>query len=449
MNTVDIQKMLVDLFPLNRSLTGAGLEATFQYIKENHLKDAVIKSIKSGTKVFDWTIPPEWTVKDAYVKNSLGKKIIDITENNIHLMSYSTPFFGTLSEEDMRKKLHTLSDYPDWIPYRTSYYSENWSFCCKHSLLSSEDFKAPFDVVVDTQLDYHGSLKWMELPIKGELEEEILISTYCCHPSLANDNLSGVVVATLLCEWLKSKNLKYSYRLVMVPETIGAIAFLQQADVSKVLGGMILTCLGGPGQFSLKEGFDPDHWINQAAHIALKKSVGEDYKIYPFVPQGSDERQYASPGFRIVTPSIHKDKYYDYDEYHTSADNLSFVSSESLQFSLNVYQSWIEILESLCIPRRKNPYCEYQLGQYDLYPTTGGSSLQKANSHSNLKSVNEKRKMIKKSDISEQHVEAITWLMYMADGTKTNFEISRHSKLNLELVNEAIALLIGENLLEV
>ena len=349
----DINQMIDDLFPLNRSLTGNGNWETLKYLQKNILKDSEIKKISSGSQVFDWTIPPEWNVYDAYVKNKHGKKIIDFKENNIHLVSYSEPFHGVLGTSEFLKHLYTLPKFPDRIPYRTSYYSRKWAFCCAHNLLSSNEFKEPFEVRIDSEFKEDGKLIWLEAYKKGKVEEEILISSYFCHPSLANDNVSGFVSAALLFNYLQSIDTKFSYRLVIVPETIGAIAFLSTADVEKIIGGMILSCVGGPDKLSIKEGFNSDHWINKAAHYALRKYTNNNYITYPFAPMGSDERQYSTPKFRIVTPSIHKSKYHEYDQYHTSADNQDFISSENIYQTMEVHRLWIQFIESYSFPKEK------------------------------------------------------------------------------------------------
>ena len=274
-------------------------------------------------------------------------------------MSYSEPIDKTIEEDELRKHIHTLPSYPDRIPYRTSYYNKNWGFCCSDNLLKSEHFFPPFKVHIDSSFNPSGNLSWLECIKKGRTEDEILISTYCCHPSLANDNLSGIILAAFLFEYLSKLDTKFTYRLVVLPETIGAVSFLAQAKTKNIIGGMILSCVAGPDDLSIKEGFDPNHFMNESAHMALKSHVGEEYLTYPFTPDGSDERQYSSPGFRIVTPSIHKSKYYEYNEYHTSADDLSFVKSESLIETLEVHKNWINLIESFCYPKRINAFCEF------------------------------------------------------------------------------------------
>lgn len=434
-----INKMLIDLFPINRSLTGRGNRQTLEYLKTN-IGAGEIKKINSGATIFDWVVPPEWTVKNAYIKNCYGNKIIDFSKNNLHLVSYSIPFDGILSESELLKKIHTIPAKPQWIPYRTSYYNRDWGFCCEHSLISGGEFNGPFEVVIDSDLNYNGELNWLEIYKRGESDEEILISTYCCHPSLANDNLSGCIAATLLFNKIQNIETKYSYRLVIVPETIGSIAFLAQADRKKIVGGMVVTCVGGPGKISIKEGFDSSHWINLAAHHALNDATNGDYLKYPFVPDGSDERQYSSPSIRIVTPSIHKSKYYEYDEYHTSADNLGFISAESIETALNVYIKWVENIESYCNPVRKMGYCEYQLGKRGMFPQIGGTLNQPVH-HENCDGYqNRGFDLDQSTKITGNHLDAFNWCMHLADGTNSNFDISLKSGISLKIINEALGI---------
>jgi aminopeptidase-like protein len=442
-----INKIFADLFPINRSLTGKGNRQTLDYLKNQYLSHAEIKKVKSGTKVFDWVVPPEWNVKDAYVKNCEGKKIIDIRKNNLHLVSYSTPFSGTLSQAELLKKIHTIPDKPNWIPYRTSYYNRDWGFCCEHSLILGCDFTGPFEVVVDSDLNDNGELNWLEIYKQGKSEKEILISTYCCHPSLANDNLSGVIAATLLFNEIQNFDTNYSYRLIIVPETIGSIAFLAQADLEKIVGGMVVTCVGGPDKISIKEGFDSSHWINMAAHHALNDATNGDYIRYPFVPDGSDERQYSSPGIKIVTPSIHKSKYYEYSEYHTSADNLDFISAGSIEAALKVYINWIENIESYCTPVRIMASCEYQLGKRGMFPQIGGTLNQPVHHENRDGYQNRCFDLYQSSRITGKHLEAFNWLMHLSDGANSNFDISRKSGIALNVINEAIQLFVKNGLI--
>lgn len=446
--TTRIEKTFEDLFPLNRSLTGSGVTKTFDYIKTEFLPEAEVKSIASGTKVFDWQIPDEWGISDAFVKNANGEKIIDFNESNLHVMSYSSPINTVMEKDELLEHLHTLPKHPNWVPYRTSYYNKDWGFCCTQELVDSEKFIGPFEVLIDSYHNGNGHLNWLECVKPGETKDEILISTYCCHPSLANDNLSGIVLALFLFEYLRSLNTKYTYRLVVVPETIGAIAFLAQAKTEKIKGGMVLSCVAGPDEISLKEGFDKNHWLNEAAHLAIRNLVGDSYTTYPFVPDGSDERQYSTPGFRIVTPSIHKSKYHEFEEYHTSADNLNYVSAKALSETLDVHKQWINLIESYCHPKRTQPSCEFQLGKRELYPSIGGTLNQNAHAGNSEGSRNRKFDFNQQVKLNGAHLDAFHWLMHLADGSQSNFQIAERAGLDITIVNEAIAAMYQKNLVE-
>lgn len=443
-----ITKMFQDLFPINRSITGSGVRETLHYIIENHLPEGQIKSIRSGKKVFDWTIPDEWEISEAYVINGRGEKIIDFNENNLHVVSYSTSVDDVITETELLAHLYTLPEQPNKIPYRTTYYKRDWGFCCKQELVDSDKFIGPFKVFIDSNHLSDGNLEWLECVKRGDSDEEILISTYCCHPSLANDNLSGCILAVLLFEYLRMQNTKYTYRLLVCPETIGAIAFLSRANTSLIKGGVVVTCVAGPDKLSIKQGFDTEHYINKAAHLALKKHCGNDYFIYPFVPDGSDERQYSSPGFRIVTPSIHKSKYYEFEEYHTSGDNLEFVSAEALNQTLQVYKSWMKLIDTHCYPNRVNKYCEFQLGKRNLYPNLGGSLNQLAHDENLEGNHSRNFDFGNETTMTGAHLDAFHWLMHLADGELSNFDIAEKSGIGIEIMNEAIFAMQQNKLLE-
>ncbi len=436
------------LFPINRSLTGEGNRKTLDFIAQKLIPELEIRSIKSGTKVFDWTVPPEWNVSEAFVKNANGEKIIDYDKNNLHLVSYSDAFSGIVEVDELKNHIHTLHNHPSWIPYRTTYYSRCWGFCATQEMVESEKFSGPFEVQIKSDFDPEGELLWGECLKKGKLDKEVLISTYCCHPSLANDNLSGLVAAIFLFKFIQTINTKYSYRLVIAPETIGAISFLSSADTQKIIGGMVVSCTGGPDKFSIKEGFDQNHWINKAAHKALQTYTDNDYMIYPFVPDGSDERQYSTPAFKIVTPSIHRSKYYEYEEYHTSADNLDYVSEGSLMESIDVHKIWVNYIETFCTPIRTQMSCEFQLGKRGLYPDLGGTF----NSNDHIENFKGPHKRFfnfnDKIHVRDEHLHAFHWLMHLADGNHDNFHIAEKSNIDLSIINEAIGLFLSKKLLE-
>lgn len=442
----EINDYLKDLFPLNRSLTGGDNIKTINYLIDNILGDGDIKTISSGSKVFDWIVPSEWNVKDAYVKNKFGQKIIDFKKNNLHLVSYSSPFNDVISKKELLEHIHTIPEKPNTIPYRTSYYDKNWGFCCSEKLIKSNAFKGPFNVFIDSSLNDNGELNWLEYKKSGLSNKEILISSYLCHPSLANDNLSGLILSCLLMRELKKIKTFYTYRLIIVPETIGAISFLSQTNTDNIIGGMIITCVGGPDKLSLKEGFDSSHWINEAAHLSLSNLTGGNYLTYPFVPDGSDERQYSSPEFRIVTPSIHKSKYYEYDEYHSSDDNLSFISSKNILSSLEAHIKWIKNIESYCFPERVLKACEFQLGKRGLHPKLGGTLNQTV--HEENKNGFHERKF-NFNELTGKHLDAFRWLMHLSDGKKSNFEISKISKIDLETINESIEIFKTKKLIKI
>ena len=361
-------------------------------------------------------------------------------------MSYSDPFKGKVTKKELLNHLHTLPNRPNAIPYRTSYYNKTWGFCCSQKLIKSESFVGPFDVCIDSCFKEDGVLNWFEYKKKGKSDKEILISTYLCHPSLANDNLSGLVMSSFLIKELNKIETYYSYRLLIVPETIGAICFLSESYSKKIIGGMIVTCVGGPGKLSIKEGFDSNHWINEAANLSLKSYTRGDYIKYPFTPDGSDERQYSTPSFKIVTPSIHKSKYYEYDEYHTSDDNLKFISSSNIQETLKVHIKWIKNIESFCYPERYMKSGEFQLGKRGLYPNLGGTINQLAYEEN---SNGFQSRVFNSEIVSSQHLEAFNWLMHLCDGEKSNFEISKISKIDIDVINESIQIFHKNNLIKI
>ncbi len=439
-NKKEIWKFFQDLFSVNRSLTGSGNLFTFNYLRKTLLQSLKIKKIKSGRKIFDWNVPDEWVVEKAFLKNKNNKKIIDFKNNNLHLIGYSKSFKGTLGKKEILNHIYTLKKHPNWIPYRTSYYSPNWGFCATDNLLKSKDFVGPFKIEIKTKLNKKGSLIFGEAFKKGTSKKEILLSTYCCHPSLANDNLSGVLTASMLFNYISKKKTKFSYRLVIAPETIGTLCFLKNSDLKNIIGGTILTCTAGPGKLSLKESFDKNHWINIATHLTLKKYTNNDYKIYPFVPDGSDERQFSSPSFRINTPSVHKSKYYEYPQYHTSADNLKFISIENFCETLNFYIRWFKLIETLDVPVRTSSFGEYQLGKRGLYPNVGGAIKQKANRvKDNSQSA--------VTNITEKNLDAFHWIMHLADGTKTNEQISEISGIDVKVINKSLKIFRSKRLI--
>ncbi len=355
------------LYPLCRSLTGAGVRDTFAILRE--IAPIQLQEIPSGTKAFDWVVPPEWTVRDAYIADDSGECIVDFKKHNLHLVGYSEPFEGTLSLAELQPHLHSLPEQPDVIPYVTSYYARRWGFCLpdrQRQQLTEQTYR----VKVDTKLG-PGSMTIGDLVIPGTSQEEILISTYICHPSMANNELSGpVLAATLAHELISRPHHYYTYRFVWVPETIGAIVYLSRhLDKLKahVKAGYVITCVGDPGPFSYLQTRLGGTLVDKITAHVLQHLAG-DYRSYSWLDRGSDERHYCWPGVDLPVGSLMRTKYGEYPEYHTSADDLSFVTPEALAGSYQMYLRCFEALEANRCYRCKT-LGEPQLGRYGLYPT--------------------------------------------------------------------------------
>jgi len=324
-------KLIERLYPICRSITGPGVRKTLDIIKE--LIPVNLYEIPSGKEVFDWMVPPEWNIKDAYIKNSKGEKIIDFEKLNLHVLGYSTPVNRKISLRELKEHIFTLPDYPDAVPYMTSYYKENWGFCMSHNQykMLEEDI---YEVFIDSTLT-EGSLTYGEVYLKGKTEDEVLISTYICHPSLCNDNLSGIALTTYLARLLKDENLYYSYRFLFIPETIGSICWLalNEDRVNKIKHGLVITCVGDSGKSTYKKSRSGNAIIDMAVEKVLKDS-GQDYSIMEFFPLGSDERQFSSPAFNLPVGVFMRTPYGEFKEYHTSKDNLDFIKPVFLADSL-------------------------------------------------------------------------------------------------------------------
>jgi aminopeptidase-like protein len=422
----EIDQYLKRLFPLTRSLTGEGNRETLRILQEILPLD--ILEYPSGAEVYDWRIPQEWRVKDAWIKNSKGEKIVDFHLSNLHLVSYSCPIHETMTLQELEAHLHYLPELPDAIPYRTSYYHQSWGFCISHNQYQRYFGDDTYEVHVDSEY-ITGSMSLGELKIKGKSDKEYLISSYICHPSMANDSLSGVLVAAFLGRELYEKRheLEHSYRIVFIPETIGAIAYCShhEAIMKEIKNGLVITTCGGPGQFGYKKSWDDTNVINALVESVFKES-NIDFKVFPFDVRGSDERQYSSQTFRINCVTISKDKYYDYDYYHTSLDDLNFVNARQLEESLKIYQKLIAKMDMNIVYKSLFPACEVQLGKHDLYPKTGGA-FQPGSS-------------LSKIDI-------VLWLMFYLDGTVDLYTLSRKLGVKLHKLYECAVELENKNLI--
>jgi aminopeptidase-like protein len=367
-----IYNWAADLFPLNRSLTGKGNRETLNYLK-NILPDLNIKSFKTGDKVFDWIVPEEWELINAYIEDEFGNKILDINDSNLHIVGYSISVDKWIDLEELKKYLFTREDLPEAIPYVTSYYNKNWGFCMSdNNLKNLKDIL--YHVVIQSR-HFHGEMNYGELILKGKSTKEVLVSTYICHPSMANNELSGIVITAAIAKWLSDYDRFYTYRILFIPETIGSIAYLSKhLDEMKLntIAGFVLTCVGDNNNFSFLKTRRKNTYADLLVEYAFSRYI-KNYTQYDFKERGSDERQYCSPLVDLPVVSIMRSKYGTYKEYHTSLDNMSFISPEGLKGSFEIISKILEINEKNYIPIPLI-ICEPQLGKRNLYFTSSNES---------------------------------------------------------------------------
>ena len=371
----DIHKLAKELWPYNRSLTGQGVIDTLNQISM-HIPDLNIKSVKSGTKVFDWVVPREWSVQEAYIITPGGKKICDFSENNLHLVGYSIPFEGTLSLNELKEHLYTLPEQPKAIPYITSYYKERWGFCLAQEKFDTLE-EGIYKVVIVSNL-FYGKLNYGELFIKGKSDKEIFLSTYICHPSMANNELSGPTVVTFLAKWLQGiGDLEYCYRIIFIPETIGSITYLSinyKAMKKKILAGFNVTCVGDDRAYSFVPSRNGNTLSDRIAKHVLKW-IDNGFVEYSWLDRGSDERQYCAPGIDLPIASILRTKYGNYKEYHTSLDDLeNVVTPKGLNGGYWAIRKAIEAIEKNK-KYKVSVLCEPQMGKRGLYPTLSSKGV--------------------------------------------------------------------------
>ena len=407
------------LFPICRSITGEGVRETLRIIRD-HVPIQIVE-VPTGIQVFDWTVPKEWNVRDAYVANLTGERVIDFKKNNLHLVGYSVPVKRRMSLTELKQHLFTIPEHPDWIPYRTTYYKENWGFCLSHNQLSGLTDEQ-YDVCIDSTLK-PGSMTYGEYYLEGETIDEVLLTCHVCHPSLCNDNLSGATILTFLAKHLCSAPRRYSYRFLFLPVTIGAITWLclNEGQVSKIRHGLVLTLLGDSGGFTYKKSRRGDCEVDRVAAHILKARCAE-HKILDFSPYGYDERQFCSPGFDLPVGCLMRTPYAEFAEYHTSADDLDFVTPENLSYSFSLTLALIEMLDQNRIFLNLFPKGEPQLGRRGLYQT-GGSPLEK-----------------------EQQM-AFLWILNLSDGKHSLLDISEKSHLPFDLIVSASRKLYESGLL--
>lgn len=380
----EIESYFDRLWPICRSITGNGLRQSLKIIGE--LIPLELTEVPTGTTVFDWTIPKEWNISNAYIITPEGKKIADFKNNNLHIVNYSVPINVELSFQELEKHLHYIEEMPDAIPYITSYYKENWGFCLSYNEFISLKREGTYKVLIESTLT-NGSLTYGECVLKGETEKEVLFSTYLCHPSMANNELSGPLVQAFLYQQIAAiPNRRYTYRFLFAPETIGVIAFLSKHGMSlkeNLAAGYVLTCCGDNADFVYKRSKQVNSVADKIAeHVLKHQSIG--YKIIPFSVGGSDERQYCSPGFNLPVGSLTRSMYQQYKEYHTSLDNKSFISFAAMEKTIQVYLQFVKALELNRIYTNKIPYCEPQLGKRGLYPSSVNPSYARFSMHNRM-----------------------------------------------------------------
>jgi aminopeptidase-like protein len=417
----EIHALVRDLYPICRSITGDGFRQTLARLNEQI--PLQVREIPSGTKVFDWTVPREWNIRDAYVKNSSGERVIDFRRHNLHVVNYSVPVRRKMWLAELRPHLHTLPEQPDLIPYRTTYYQEDWGFCLPHRQLERmpED---EYEVCIDSTLR-DGHLTYGECLLAGATAEEVLVSCHACHPSLCNDNLSGVAVAAFLAKHLAQVPLRYSYRFLFIPGTIGSIAWLSLNEdrARAIRHGLVLTCIGDRGNFTYKRSRRGNAEVDRAVDHILKHS-GRDYATVEFSPYGYDERQYCSPGFNLAVGCLMRSPHGQFPEYHTSADDLDFVEPAALANSLATILSVFDVLEHNHTYISLNPKCEPQLGKRGLYSVLGGTNI-------------------------KQLEMAMLWVLNLSDGSSSLLDIAERSGLPFAMIGAAADLLLRHDLLAV
>lgn len=416
----EIHRLISELYPICRSITGNGVRQTLHLI--NEYIQLSMQEVPTGTRVFDWIVPKEWNIRDGYVKNSRGEKIIDFQKSNLHVVGYSIPIHQKMSLEELRPRLFTLPEYPDWIPYRNSYYTENWGFCLSHRQFL-ELKNDVYEVFIDSSLE-DGYLTYGEYYLEGNIKDEVLISCHICHPSLCNDNLSGIAVAVFLARHLSSTLRRHSYRFLFLPTTIGSITWLalNETELSSIKHGLVLACLGDSGMSTYKKSRLGNTVIDRAAVNVLKHS-GQNYEIMDFLPYGYDERQFCSPGFNLPVGCFMRTPNGCFPEYHTSADDLDFVQPDSLHDSFLKCTKIFNILDNDGIFMNQNPKCEPQLGKRGLY-----------------------RPLNRQHQLPNEQL-ALLWVLNLSDGNHSLLDIAERSDMSFEEIRKAAGVLDANGLI--
>jgi len=406
----EMYHLIERMYPICRSITGDGVRETLNILKE--VIPLKVREVPSGKKVLDWEVPPEWNIKDGWIKNEQGEKLVDFKKLNLHVLNYSIPVDKKVRLNELKEHLFTIPESPDWVPYRTSYHNRNWGFCMSHNQfekLSDEEYHVKIDSTIEP-----GSLTYGEYYIKGQTDEEMLFSTHICHPSLCNDNLSGLAIAAYLAAYLSKQNNKYSYRFLFVPGTIGSITWLSQNEdkLDNIKFGLVITLLGDTGKFHYKKSRRGNADIDRILENYLRNHT-DDHGIIEFYPYGYDERQYCSPGYNLPVGRLSRTPHGEFPEYHTSADNLDFVESERLVESFELFQGIVDIVEHNNTYINLSPKGEPQLGKRGLFSKIGGLSNTKD------------RQM------------ALLWVLNLSEGQHSLLDISERSGLSFQMIKEA------------
>jgi aminopeptidase-like protein len=412
--------LIARLFPICRSITGEGFRQTLRILREYIPLE--MREVPSGTEVFDWTVPREWNIRDAYIKNARGERVVDFQRSNLHVVNYSTPIHASVSLAELKEHLFTVPDHPEWIPYRTTYYQDGWGFCLSQGQLDALQDEE-YEVCIDSSLE-EGHLTYGELYLPGETTDEILISCHACHPSLCNDNLSGVALATFLAQTLQTLPRRYAYRFLFIPGTIGAITWLclNEESVRRIAHGLVLACTGDAGRPTYKRSRRGGAEIDRTMAHVLQHS-GRPYEMVDFTPYGYDERQYCSPGFNLPVGCFMRTPHGRYPEYHTSADNLNLMSCTGLADSYALCLATLTLLEQNHAYVNRHGKCEPQLGKRGLYRQIGGQTG---------------------TAIDER---ALLWVLNLSDGAHTLLDIAERASLPFVAIHQAAQALLEHGLL--
>jgi aminopeptidase-like protein len=410
-------ELMRELYPIPRSLTGNGVRETLGRISQEVPLE--ITEVPSGTQVFDWTVPREWNVDEAWIADADGNRIVDFADSSLHLLGYSVPVRTRMSLAELKARIITHPDNPDWIPYRTSYYHENWAFCLSQRRLDALP-EGEYEVCVGTRLE-DGHLTYGEAVLHGDSSDEFLLSTYICHPALCNDNLSGPVLLAELGKRLAKRERRYSYRLLFSPGTIGPLCWLwQNRDrVDRVKHGLVASCVADPGGMTYKRSRRGDAEIDRAVAVVLRDR-GREHTIVDWIPWGGDERQFNSPGFDLPVGALSRSPADHFPGYHSSGDDFDLVGAEFLQDSLDTYLAVIDAVEGNVTYVNQSPYGEPQLGKRGLYRSVGGGSPQEA---------------------------ALLWTLSLTDGTNDLIAIAERSGLPFPAIRAAADRLLDHDLL--